>query len=412
VRDDAIFGGKTVEPGNDNEKLIQAETELNSLSEELLHSYQEINLLYRLSEIMGVKTDLEEIAQALLDEVLEQVPARRASVMLLDPGGEVLTVIASKGIPLEFGKHPTVRVDESLVSDVVHKGIPLLVNDMNDHPVYAARLRGEKGMTTSLLSVPLLVAPAKHRQETIGTINLTDNFHFSSNDLKLLTAVAGQAALAIKRIYLINDLKKAQKEIEDAFFYTVLSLARAAEASDEDTGNHIVRVGSYARIMAGALGMPESYCRDIFYFSQMHDAGKMHIHPEILRKKGGLTDQEWAIMKSHPEKGAEIIGDEPRLRIARDSAMGHHERWDGSGYPRGLKGEEIPLAARIVMLADVYDALRSARAYKSSLDHERAMAIITEGDGRVMPTHFDPAVLEAFRSRNEQFKETYEALKG
>jgi HD-GYP domain-containing protein (c-di-GMP phosphodiesterase class II) len=304
-----------------------------------------------------------------------------------------------------------VRVDESLVGDVVHKGTPMLVNDMNEHPALAARFKGRNYLTSSLLSVPLLVAPVKHRQEIIGTINLTDNFHFSSNDLKLLTAVAGQAALAIKRIYLINDLKKAQKEIEDAFFYTVLSLARAAEASDEDTGNHIVRVGSYARIMAGALGMPEPYCRDIFYFSQMHDAGKMHIHPDILRKKRGLTDQEWAIIKSHPEKGAEIIGDEPRLRIARDSALGHHERWDGSGYPRGLKGEETPLAARITMLADVYDALRSARPYKSSFDHEKTVAIITEGDGRVMPIHFDPAVLEAFRSRHEQFKETYEELK-
>lgn len=404
-----------MEPNSDNEKLIQMEAEINSLSEELLHSYQEINLLYRMSDIMGVKTDLEEIAQGLLNEVLEQVPARRASVMLLAPGGKVLRVIASKGIPAEFGLHPSVRVEDSVVGDVVISGKPLLINDVKDHPAIAARLKGKNFLTSSLLSVPLLVAPVLYQQETIGTINLTDNFHekgyFTSNDLKLLTAVAGQAALAIKRTYLINDLLNSQKETEEAFFYTVSSLARAAEASDEDTGNHIIRVGSYTRIIAASLGMPDDYCRDIFYFSQMHDAGKMHIHPDILRKPGKLTDEEFAIIKSHPEKGAEIIGDAPRLHIARDAALGHHERWDGTGYPLRLKKEETPLAGRITMLADIYDALRNARSYKPAFDHEKAVAIITEGDGRTMPAHFDPRILAAFKEMQDKFRETYEGLK-
>nr|WP_243137262.1 HD domain-containing phosphohydrolase [Desulfofundulus thermobenzoicus] len=201
------------------------------------------------------------------------------------------------------------------------------------------------------------------------------------------------------------------KEVEDAFLYTVGALARAAEANDEETGNHILRVGAFARLLAEELRCPEPFVRTISYAAQMHDVGKIHIHPDILRKPGRLTPEEWEIMKQHTVYGAVILGDSPRLAMAREIALGHHEKYDGSGYPAGLRGEAVPLSARIAALADVYDALRHKRSYKPAFSHEEASLIITEGDGRVEPGHFDPDVLRAFQRIAPAFEETYESLK-
>ncbi len=135
------------------------------------------------------------------------------------------------------------------------------------------------------------------------------------------------------------------------------------------------------------------------HFAQMHDVGKIQISADILLKKGKLTRDEWEEMKRHTIYGVEILGDSPRLDVARQIALSHHECWDGSGYPQGLKEDEIPLAARVVKLADAYDALRSRRVYKPVLSGEEAYGIIVNGDdSRARPEEFDPAVLAAFRS--------------
>ncbi|KIH77229.1 putative two-component system response regulator [Geoalkalibacter ferrihydriticus] len=198
----------------------------------------------------------------------------------------------------------------------------------------------------------------------------------------------------------------------EAFSYTIYALARAAEANDEDTGNHVLRVGEFSAIIASQLGLDDTFVQDIHLQAILHDVGKIHSHPDIFKKPGKLTDEEFTKMKEHTYSGTMIIGTNEKLRVGRNIALTHHEKWDGSGYPRGLVGEQIPIEGRITAIADIYDALRSARSYKAPFDHVTAYKIITEGDGRTMPEHFDPAVLQAFRETGDQFEETYERLKG
>lgn len=214
-------------------------------------------------------------------------------------------------------------------------------------------------------------------------------------------------SLAMQTLFFMH-LALQIRESDNALAYTVHSLARASEANDEDTGDHIIRVGEYCAIVAHRLGLGEQWVQSIRLHATLHDVGKVHTPSEILKKPGELGPEEWQIMKLHTVKGAKIIGDHPKFGIARQIALSHHERWDGSGYPFGLSGEEIPLEGRIMNIADQYDALRNARVYKPPLDHATTVKIITGGDGRTLPQHFDPQVLKAFIATAPLFAEVYE----
>ncbi|OGU14064.1 MAG: hypothetical protein A2076_12050 [Geobacteraceae bacterium GWC2_53_11] len=213
----------------------------------------------------------------------------------------------------------------------------------------------------------------------------------------------------LARVKMLLRTKQLDEMLDDdAFAYTVHSLARASEANDEDTGDHILRVGEYCAIVAERLGLAEQWVQSIKLQATLHDVGKVHIPSYILKKPGELTPEEWIIMRLHTVMGAKIIGDHPKFSIAKQIALSHHERWDGSGYPFGFSGEQTPLEGRIMNIADQYDALRNARVYKPALDHATTVRIITGGDGRTMPQHFDPQVLKAFVATASLFEAVYE----
>jgi len=205
----------------------------------------------------------------------------------------------------------------------------------------------------------------------------------------------------------LNRISQESRQIQDAFIYTLDALARASEANDEDTGTHIIRLNEYSRALAEEMDLDDEFVRTIHYSAMMHDVGKIHINPNILKKPGRLSEQEFGEMKAHPIYGARILGDSPRMAMAADIARFHHEKFNGGGYPHGISGEKIPIAARIVAIADVYDALRQQRVYKPSFSHQKALTIITEGDGRTMPEDFDPAVLAAFKSIHEKLDQIF-----
>lgn len=229
-------------------------------------------------------------------------------------------------------------------------------------------------------------------------------------------AIDHNDATIIKGIAIVAEslhrISTQSQQIEAAFVYTMDALARASEANDEDTGSHIVRLNEYAAALAQEMGLDDEFIQTIHYSAQMHDVGKIHVHPDILKKPGRLTDEEFRLMQAHPSYGAKILGDSPKTKMAADIAHYHHERYNGGGYPFGIKGEAIPLAARIVAIADVYDALRQQRVYKPAFDHNRACQIILEGDGRTDPHHLDPRVLQAFRNIESQMATIFERLQG
>ena len=183
-------------------------------------------------------------------------------------------------------------------------------------------------------------------------------------------------------------------ELRQTRLQIVQRLGRAAEYKDNETGLHVIRMSHYSRLLGEAIGFDAADAEELLHAAPMHDIGKMGIPDAILRKPGKLDPQEWAEMQRHPLIGAEIIGSHSGglLRRAHDIALGHHEKWDGSGYPHGLRGEDIPLDARIVAVADVFDALSSVRPYKPAWPLERTLAHLREQAG----LHFEPRLIEAF----------------
>jgi cyclic di-GMP phosphodiesterase len=221
----------------------------------------------------------------------------------------------------------------------------------------------------------------------------------------------------------LNSLVQEQvKEISASQMATIVALAKLAESRDDNTGNHIMRVQAYVRVLALQLSklpgfnthIDSTYIENLFFTAPLHDIGKVGITDQVLLKPGELTPSETVTMRRHTVIGSQTLQEVLRIypnnqfiKMGMGIACSHHERWDGSGYPNGLSGDDIPLSARILAVADQYDALRNARPYKPPYDHQKTFDILTVGDGRTMPEHFDPAVLQAFKETSAEFESMF-----
>ena len=242
-----------------------------------------------------------------------------------------------------------------------------------------------------------------------------------AKDLKVLLQREAEKTRQVKQVNeqlkaYARDWKKAydaeqqkNQALEQAYAETIVRLSLASRYKDEETGGHIERLSHYSKNMALCIGWGEDQANQLFAAAPMHDVGKIGIPDAILGKNGPLEEDEWEMIKQHPTLGASLLSgsSSPLLKMAREVAITHHERWDGSGYPYGLKGTQIPLTGRIVMLADQYDALRSKRPYKPSFTHKKTCDLMLNGNDRTKPSHFDPQLLAAFREIHLEFDVIY-----
>ncbi|HNW33480.1 MAG TPA: HD domain-containing protein [Candidatus Ozemobacteraceae bacterium] len=364
------------------EQVLAGEYENIDLTRELSLIYEELTLLYRLSESFTGTLQLDELQKRAVAEIAATLEVKRASVLMLSDDGECLVLTAGLGVTTgDVGKRRFAR-GHGLAWNVIETGRPLIVNEPAKHPAYEPGLIPDES---------LLLAPLPSKTGWIGVLVVSsklDGGEFSSKDEKLLATIAQQMGS-------VWENARLYRETRELFLNTVEALAAAIDAKDPYTHGHSRRVTDFSVATAARLGVAGDDLETIRVSALLHDIGKLGVSEAVLRKPDRLTADEYAEIKKHPVIGAEIMQHIRKLSKFIPGMIDHHERFDGSGYPDGRRGDAISLAGRIIAVADTFDAITSSRPYHPDRRGRPAEAAVAE-IRRCSGMHYDPAVVEGF----------------
>jgi HD-GYP domain-containing protein (c-di-GMP phosphodiesterase class II) len=326
--------------------------------------------------------DIERLAKLIVTNATKLLGTEIGSLMLINKETNMLEIVAAKGLPEEVLKNTHIPIGEGIAGKVAEEGEPIFCEDIEKDERFLKE-SNERYTSRSFISVPLIV-----QDRVIGVLNVNNKESrekFDEKDLRLLTILADQSAMTIENAELY-------KHMQDTYLGTIQTLARAIDAKDPYTKGHSDRVTRYAVEIAREMKLSESMIRNIEYAALIHDIGKIGIQETILTKKGKLSETEFEILKMHPLIGESIITPVKFLNGIAPLILYHHESFDGKGYLEGLRGEGIPLGARIIGVADAFDAMTSDRPYRKALTKEEAIKELERESGK----RFDPQVVRTF----------------
>ncbi|RJQ45168.1 MAG: GAF domain-containing protein [Anaerolineaceae bacterium] len=352
--------------------------------------FEQLNTLREIDIAITGSVDLRVSLSVLVEKLTAQMNVDAAAVLLLNPNSQILNYAAGNGFFTTALKNTHLRVGDGLAGKaalerrVIH--IPDLTQEETDFQ-RSPQLRSEKFI--SYFAIPLISGG-----QLKGILEIFNRQKFEPNSewLHFMETLAGQAAIAIDNTTLFDNLQRSNTDLVIAYDNTLEGWAKALELRDQETEGHTQRVTKMTEQLAREMGVDEVKITNVRRGAILHDIGKISVPDNILLKPGPLNEKEWEIMRKHPVYAYELLSTVEYLRMALDIPYCHHEKWDGTGYPRGLKGEQIPLVARIFAVIDVWDALRSDRPYRKAWSEPQALAYIKEQSGK----HFDPVVVKNF----------------
>lgn len=370
--------------------VIHDLTRRRQTDERIARSFNQLSALRRIDMAISGSLNLRLILEIVLDEACRHLAVDAASVLLLDPATYTLTYYTGHGFQSKLIRQTVLRLGEGMAGQVAFSRQTLSVPDRRQYTgtIMRTELFDQEGFVF-YHGVPLV---AKGQIKGVLEIFHRAPLQPDADWQGFAEALAGQAAIAIDNTALFEDLQHTNAELVLAYDDTIEGWSRALDLRDKETEGHSRRVTEMTLILARAMGMSEVDLAHIRRGALLHDIGKMGIPDSILLKPGPLTEEEWEIMRRHPVYAFEMLSPIKYLRPALHIPYCHHEKWDGSGYPRGLMAEQIPLEARIFAMIDVWDALTSARPYRGAWSRERTLAHISAAVG----SHFDPEVLVGF----------------
>jgi PAS domain S-box-containing protein len=365
------------------------------LYEQTEQQLNRITALRSVDQAISSSLDLRVTLTVLLDQATTHLRADAADVLLLNSHRQVLEYIVGRGQRGTEAQRLRVRLGQGRAGRAAYERRLVHVADLRAEAAGdpANALVSAEGFV-AYYGVPLL---AKGQIKGVLEIYHRQPLEVSQDWLEFLEALAGQAAIAIDNAALFDGLQRSNLELVLAYDATIAGWSHALDMRDHETGGHTERVTDQTVRLAAGLGMLEGELVHARRGALLHDIGNMGVPTNLLLKPGPLSAEEWAIVRQHPQFAFELLSPIAYLRPALDIPYGHHERWDGSGYPRGLAAEAIPLAARVFAVVDVWDAMLSDRPYRPALPREQALAYLREQAGK----HFDPRVVAAFLKDEE-----------